>query len=74
MEYFIYKIVNHDTNKIYYGNTCRSIYLRLKEHKNSYLNMLSNNQVYHVKDDIKNWKHSNDRDYNTINDKISEIF
>ena len=29
MEYFIYKIVNHDTNKIYYGNTYRSIYLRL---------------------------------------------
>ena len=36
MEYLIYKIINHDTNKIYYGNTCRSIYLRLKEHKNSW--------------------------------------
>ena len=40
MEYFIYKIINHDTNKIYYGNTCRSIYLRLKEHKNSYLRFI----------------------------------
>ena len=59
---------------VIYTNVGRGLRDGYVEHKNSYLNMLSNNQVYHVKDDIKNWKHSNDRDYNTINDKISEIF
>mgnify|MGYP001391769468 CR=1 FL=1 len=41
----IYKLINNDTQQVYYGSTCTTLEKRLKGHKNSY----------------NSWKHSPDK-------------
>lgn len=36
MEYFIYKLINNETKKVYYGYTSKNLSIRLNQHKYDY--------------------------------------
>jgi hypothetical protein len=59
---------------IIYTNTGKGLREGYVENKNSYLNRLSNHNVHHIKDDVKEWEKNGGRNYEDIAEKIFEVF